>query len=104
VALHLPGQGEVALPADLQVEQDVGAGVGAHREAQLAGVHVQVDGVHAVPVEDGGDPPGTASTAGRSLARLAPGLGGQLVLGHGRMPPLRVWDGGGAASTKAARR
>jgi hypothetical protein len=108
VALDGLGQGEVALGSDLQLEQDVAAGVGAQREAELARVDGQHLRGHAVAVQDGRDPAGGPSAAGRALALLDPGLGSQLVLGHDRTPKeraaqMRVWRVGTAPSRNARR-
>ena len=75
VDLDLLDEGELALAVDLQLDEGVLRA--AHDEEQIVLGDVDVDGVGAVAVEDGGDLGRTAGTAGGALPELGADLGDQ---------------------------
>ena len=68
VALDVLGERELRAPVEVQGEQ--GVGVALQREKGLVAGQREVHRVGAVAVQDGGDEPGAAGTAGGALAEL----------------------------------
>src|SRR5690606_18992392 len=81
VFLHVLHERELALAADLEVEQGVRL---AQDEAHLVAWQRHVLRLGAVTVDDRGDLAGGADLAGRALAELVAGFRDELVVvGHG---------------------
>ena len=98
VAVQRARQREMNVRADPEVDQDVGAGVGAEGVVQLACVDLDGDRVHATPVQGPGHLAGRAQAARRALAPLLPNLCLKRYLSHG----LPSWNGRGGHCTGLA--
>ena len=85
VALDLPGHRQELVVVDVKVHQDVHPRLGVQEVEELAGVHAYVARLHAVAVDDRGNPALRSEPAGDSLPGPLAGLGLQLAF-HGTPP------------------
>src|SRR5438105_4894325 len=82
IGLDLTGHGQVAVLADVEIDQDVGPGLRVQDVIEVAVVNGHLHRLHPVAVEDRGDLPLRTDLSGRSLAASVAEACVQLLLGH----------------------